>query len=64
MLHAVVLRSRLNMLAAAAEAYRHAMTELRFSCMMCLDVAGVRLLEAAAGRCRDSSWLFPEHRCG
>jgi hypothetical protein len=29
---------------------------------MCVDVAGVRLLEAAAERCRSSSALFPEHR--
>lgn len=59
-----VLRSRLTMLAAAAEAYRHAHTQLRFSCIMCLDVAAVGLMEAAAQRCRDSSSLFPEHRYG
>lgn len=58
----VVLRSRLAMLSAAAEAYRHAQTQLRFSCIMCVDVAGVRLMEAAAARCRDDSALFPEHR--
>src|SRR5690242_10487125 len=50
------------MLAAAAEAYRHAQMQLRFSCIMCLDVAAVRLMEAAAERCRQSSSLFPEHR--
>lgn len=59
---AVVLRSRLAMLSAAARAYQHAQTQLRFSCIMCVDVAGVKLVEAAAERCRSSSALFPEHR--
>jgi hypothetical protein len=50
------------MLSAAGEAYCHAQTQLRFSCIMCVDVAGVQLMEAAAARCKDSTALFPEHR--
>jgi hypothetical protein len=61
--HAVVLRSRLAMLSAAAAAFRHAQTQLRFSCIMCVDVAGVQLMEAAAAACRSGCALFPELRC-
>lgn len=58
-----MLRSRLSMLSAAAAAFRHAQTRLRFSCIMCVDVAGVQLMEAAAVRCRTGAALFPELRC-
>lgn len=57
-----MLRSRLSMLSAAAEAYRHAQRQLRFSCIMCLDVASTQLVSAAEERGRQTAVLFPEHR--
>lgn len=60
-LPAVLLRQRMQMLSAAAAAWR-AGQRLRFSSMLCLDVAGRRLLNAAAEKGRTGRGLFPEHR--
>jgi hypothetical protein len=58
---AVVLRQRLQMLAGVSSAWQSA-KRLRFSSIMCVDVASRRLVEAVAERGRLGQGLFPEHR--
>jgi hypothetical protein len=58
---AVVLRQRLQLLSGVSSAWQSA-KRLRFSSIMCVDVASRRLVEAAAERGRLGPGLFPEHR--
>lgn len=58
---AVVLRQRLQLLSGVSSAWQSAQ-RLRFSSIMCVDVASRRLVEAAAERGRLGPGLFPEHR--